>query len=67
LRTILDDAVMKKLIPANPARNPGYRLKAKSRKTANRFEQVLNRPEIENQRYAYEKMEPPAGLEPATC
>jgi integrase len=29
---ILDHAVMKKLIPANPARNPGYRLKAKSRK-----------------------------------
>jgi integrase len=33
LRSILDYAVMKKLIPANPARNPGYRLKAKSRKT----------------------------------
>jgi integrase len=32
LRNILDHAVMKKLIPANPARNPGYRLKAKSRK-----------------------------------
>ena len=33
LRNILDHAVMKKLIPANPARNPGYRLKAKSRKS----------------------------------
>lgn len=32
LRNILDHAVMKKIIPANPARNPGYRLKAKSRK-----------------------------------
>ncbi len=32
LRNVLDHAVMKKLIPANPARNPGYRLKAKSRK-----------------------------------
>jgi hypothetical protein len=32
LRSILDHAVMKKIIPANPARNPGYRLKAKSRK-----------------------------------
>jgi integrase len=33
LRNILDHAVMKELISANPARNPGYRLKAKSRKT----------------------------------
>ena len=32
LRNILDHAVMKKVILANPARNPGYRLKAKSRK-----------------------------------
>ena len=32
LRNILDHAVMKKTILANPARNPGYRLKAKSRK-----------------------------------
>ena len=32
LRNILDHAVMKKIILANPARNPGYRLKAKSRK-----------------------------------
>ena len=32
LRNILDHAVMKKIIPANPARNPGYRLKAKSHK-----------------------------------
>lgn len=32
LRNVLDHAVMKKLISANPARNPGYRLKAKSRK-----------------------------------
>jgi site-specific recombinase XerC len=31
-RNVLDHALMKKLIPANPARNPGYRLKAKSRK-----------------------------------
>jgi site-specific recombinase XerD len=33
LRNIFDYAVMKKLIPANPARNQGYRLKAKSRKS----------------------------------
>ena len=32
MRNILDHAVMKKIIAANPARNPGYRLKAKSRK-----------------------------------
>jgi integrase len=32
IRNILDHAVMKKIIAANPARNPGYRLKAKSRK-----------------------------------
>ena len=32
VRNILDHAVMKKIILANPARNPGYRLKAKSRK-----------------------------------
>ena len=32
LRNILDHAVMKKIILTNPARNPGYRLKAKSRK-----------------------------------
>ena len=32
LRNILDHAVMKKIIVTNPARNPGYRLKAKSRK-----------------------------------
>jgi integrase len=32
LRNILDHAVMKKVISANPARNPGYRLKAKSRR-----------------------------------
>jgi integrase len=32
LRNILDHAVMKKIILANPARNPGYRLRAKSRK-----------------------------------
>jgi hypothetical protein len=32
LRNILDHAVMKKVIPSNPARNPGYRLKAKSKK-----------------------------------
>src|SRR5690349_5936396 len=32
LRNILDHAVMKMIILANPARNPGYRLKAKSRK-----------------------------------
>jgi integrase len=32
LRSILDHAVMKKIIVANLARNPGYRLKAKSRK-----------------------------------
>jgi integrase len=32
LRNVLDHAVMKKLISTNPARNPGYRLKAKSRK-----------------------------------
>jgi hypothetical protein len=31
LRNILDHAVMKKVILANPARNPHYRLKAKSR------------------------------------
>lgn len=33
LRNILDHAVLKKIIAVNPARNPGYRLKAKSRKT----------------------------------
>jgi integrase len=33
LRNILDYCVMKKIIMANPARNPGFRLKAKSRKT----------------------------------
>ena len=32
LRNILDHAVVKKIIASNPARNPGYRLKAKSRK-----------------------------------
>jgi integrase len=32
IRNILDHAIMKKVIVANPARNPGYRLKAKSRK-----------------------------------
>jgi len=32
MRNILDHAVMKKIIASNPARNPGYRLKAKSRK-----------------------------------
>ena len=32
IRNIFDHAVMKKIIAANPARNPGYRLKAKSRK-----------------------------------
>jgi integrase len=32
LRNILDHAVMKKIILANPARNPGYRLRAKSRR-----------------------------------
>jgi integrase len=32
LRNILDHAVMMKIIATNPARNPGYRLKAKSRK-----------------------------------
>jgi len=32
LRNILDHAVMKKIIGSNPARNPGYRLKAKSKK-----------------------------------
>ena len=32
LRNIFDHAVMKKIISTNPARNPGYRLKAKSRK-----------------------------------
>jgi integrase len=32
LRNILDHAVMKKIIASNPARNPGYRLKAKSRR-----------------------------------
>ena len=32
MRNILDHAVMKKIIVTNPARNPGYRLKAKSRK-----------------------------------
>lgn len=32
LRNVLDHAVRKKIILANPARNPGYRLKAKSRK-----------------------------------
>ncbi len=31
-RNIFDHAVMKKIIAANPARNPGYRLKAKSRR-----------------------------------
>ncbi len=31
-RSILDHAVMKKIIVVNPARNPGYRLKAKSKK-----------------------------------
>jgi hypothetical protein len=32
LRNILDHAVMKKITAANVARNPGYRLRAKSRK-----------------------------------
>jgi hypothetical protein len=32
MHNIFDHAVMKKIIAANPARNPGYRLKAKSRK-----------------------------------
>jgi integrase len=32
MRNVLDHAVMKKILAANPARNPGYRLKAKSRK-----------------------------------
>jgi integrase len=32
MRNIFDHAVVKKIIQANPARNPGYRLKAKSRK-----------------------------------
>ena len=32
MRNILDHAVMKKILAANPARNPGYRLKAKSRR-----------------------------------
>jgi integrase len=32
IRNIFDHAVMKKIIATNPARNPGYRLKAKSRK-----------------------------------
>ena len=34
VRNILDYAAMKKIIMANPARNPGFRLRAKSRKTA---------------------------------
>jgi integrase len=32
LRNIFDHAVVRKIIPSNPARNPGYRLRAKSRR-----------------------------------
>jgi len=32
LRAILDFAVVKKIIPANPAKNPGYKLRAKSKR-----------------------------------
>ncbi len=34
MRSIFDHAVVKKIIQVNPARNPGYQLKAKSRKQA---------------------------------